>query len=89
MLQPVVVAEWPIATTSNFEAFHHDLSPSPTFVSHRPDQSMTTSPLAREGLREQKHGCFHDEKERPRARRITANIAKVPGTAARSASGGD
>ena len=39
---------------------------------------MVAALLVKDGS-EQKLSCFYDEKERPRTRRITANIAKVPG----------
>jgi hypothetical protein len=40
---------------------------------------MIVAALLLKDSSEQKLGCFYDEKERPWTRRITANIAKVPG----------
>jgi hypothetical protein len=76
-----VVAERPIAAAGNFEPFRCDLNrPSfrTSFLTPRPIDDIVAALLVKDGS-EQKLSCFCDEKERPRARRITANIAKVPG----------
>jgi hypothetical protein len=76
-----VVAERPIATTSNFQRFRCNLNgplSDPRFPPPRPIDDIVAALLLKDSG-ERKLGCFYDEKERPRARRITANIAKVPG----------